>query len=275
MTDANATPLDLDAIRAPSWLWDIPSKALAKTVKACDITYSLDTYWLAPAEGELNYTWQDKPHRLLCDLVAYSLFLRDEISSLIERAKRAEASAKSSQQAFDDLKEVARADWQRAQKAEARACVLAKLEEIVGVLPDECLSTVQAIIWEKDDALARIKTLETTARHVAAELLVEADVAKAARHQKSAYRAADLAAKLLAALSTTDAQPQAWNKGPSDPEEPLSVEDAIGAQPDPRDERIKELLALLLSAWNHSDIRGSPSVGYLIEQLLKREGLLL
>lgn len=42
---------------------------------ACDIeprplSYPLRSYHFAPSEGELFYTWQDKPHRLLYDLIA-------------------------------------------------------------------------------------------------------------------------------------------------------------------------------------------------------------
>lgn len=34
------------------------------------LSYSLDDYHRAPSEGTLHYTWQDKPHRLLYDLIA-------------------------------------------------------------------------------------------------------------------------------------------------------------------------------------------------------------
>ncbi len=34
------------------------------------LSYSLDDYHRAPSEGALHYTWQDKPHRLLYDLIA-------------------------------------------------------------------------------------------------------------------------------------------------------------------------------------------------------------
>jgi len=41
----------------------------------CDIqprplAHPLRDYHFAPSEGPLNYTWQDKPHRLLYDLIA-------------------------------------------------------------------------------------------------------------------------------------------------------------------------------------------------------------
>lgn len=41
----------------------------------CDIaprplSYNLREYHIAPSEGPLNFTWQDKPHRLLYDLIA-------------------------------------------------------------------------------------------------------------------------------------------------------------------------------------------------------------
>ena len=38
--------------------------------KRTPLEYSLDDYWLAPSgEGPLGYTWDDKPHRLLYDLI--------------------------------------------------------------------------------------------------------------------------------------------------------------------------------------------------------------
>lgn len=42
----------------------------ATEVQPQPLRYSLDDYHRAPSEGPLNATWQDKPHRLLYDLVA-------------------------------------------------------------------------------------------------------------------------------------------------------------------------------------------------------------
>lgn len=43
---------------------------LVTDVKPRPLSYSLDDYHRAPSEGTLYYTWQDKPHRLLYDLIA-------------------------------------------------------------------------------------------------------------------------------------------------------------------------------------------------------------
>ena len=42
---------------------------------------SLYDYWMAPSgEGELAYEWEDKPNRLLYDLISYAVFLEKKIS---------------------------------------------------------------------------------------------------------------------------------------------------------------------------------------------------
>lgn len=42
---------------------------------------TLYDYWMAPSgEGELAYEWEDKPHRLLYDLISYAVFLEKKIS---------------------------------------------------------------------------------------------------------------------------------------------------------------------------------------------------
>ena len=43
---------------------------LATGIKPRPLSYPLDAYHRAPCDGPLNATWQDKPHRLLYDLIA-------------------------------------------------------------------------------------------------------------------------------------------------------------------------------------------------------------
>lgn len=52
-----------------------PVEPVAPELLDCDIaprplSYTLREYHIAPSEGPLNFTWQDKPHRLLYDLIA-------------------------------------------------------------------------------------------------------------------------------------------------------------------------------------------------------------
>ena len=55
---------------------------------------SLQDYWLAPAcEGELAYTWSDKPHRLIYDLIAYCMYLENERNILEEQINTLEHMA--------------------------------------------------------------------------------------------------------------------------------------------------------------------------------------
>ena len=42
------------------------------------LTYSLDDYHRAPCDGPLNFTWRDKPHRLLYDLIAALAYYHSE-----------------------------------------------------------------------------------------------------------------------------------------------------------------------------------------------------
>jgi hypothetical protein len=39
-------------------------------IKPRPLYYSLDDYHRAPGDGPLHATWEDKPHRLLYDLIA-------------------------------------------------------------------------------------------------------------------------------------------------------------------------------------------------------------
>lgn len=39
-------------------------------IKPRPLSYPLNTYHIAMSEGELHYTWTDKPHRLVYDLIA-------------------------------------------------------------------------------------------------------------------------------------------------------------------------------------------------------------
>lgn len=49
----------------------VPSDAMSKVLTARALEHSLHDYWVAPTdEGPLAYTWKDKPHRLLYDLIA-------------------------------------------------------------------------------------------------------------------------------------------------------------------------------------------------------------
>jgi hypothetical protein len=41
--------------------------------------YNLEDYWVAPAgAGDLAYTWTDKPHRLIYDLIAHIIWLENQ-----------------------------------------------------------------------------------------------------------------------------------------------------------------------------------------------------
>lgn len=42
---------------------------------------NLFEYWIAPSgEGEQADNWEDKPHRLLYDLIAYAVFLENKLN---------------------------------------------------------------------------------------------------------------------------------------------------------------------------------------------------
>lgn len=51
---------------------------LATDIKPRRLSYPLDTYHRAPGDGALNATWQDKPHRLLYDLIAAVAYYAQE-----------------------------------------------------------------------------------------------------------------------------------------------------------------------------------------------------
>lgn len=52
-------------------------------VKPAPLEYPLEDYWIAPnGDGPLGFTWDDKPHRLLYDLIAEVLHLRDEVERI-------------------------------------------------------------------------------------------------------------------------------------------------------------------------------------------------
>jgi hypothetical protein len=52
------------------------------------LEYTLKDYHQAPAKGPLNFTWQDKPHRLLYDLIAAVAYKDAEIAALKDDAER-------------------------------------------------------------------------------------------------------------------------------------------------------------------------------------------
>lgn len=90
MTKDEALKLALDTLCKVRYTSDSPMKTLIETATdsitevleqsepdllVCNIpprplSYSLHSYHMAPSGGELYYTWQDKPHRLLYDLIA-------------------------------------------------------------------------------------------------------------------------------------------------------------------------------------------------------------
>lgn len=48
----------------------VPDGILASTIEPRPLSYPLDDYHKAISEGPLHYTWKDKPHRLVYDLIA-------------------------------------------------------------------------------------------------------------------------------------------------------------------------------------------------------------
>jgi hypothetical protein len=63
-----------------------PSQELRETVKPRPLAYSLDDYWTAPSgKGPLAFTWIDKPHRLLYDLIAALLAAPSPAPSVSEK----------------------------------------------------------------------------------------------------------------------------------------------------------------------------------------------
>lgn len=62
-------------------------KEMRKTIRPRPLSFPLHDYWTANAKiGDLAYQWEDKPHRLVNDLIAALLDAEIEIAKLkIER----------------------------------------------------------------------------------------------------------------------------------------------------------------------------------------------
>jgi hypothetical protein len=69
------TALDALAANKPQEPAPVASARLRATVRARPLNGTLDDYWSAPGgEGPHAYTWSDKPHRLLYDLIGALLY---------------------------------------------------------------------------------------------------------------------------------------------------------------------------------------------------------
>jgi hypothetical protein len=53
------------------------------------LAYTMDEYWNAPGSGPLNYTWKDKPHRVVYDLLAAIIHLQAVLADRAASAPQA------------------------------------------------------------------------------------------------------------------------------------------------------------------------------------------
>lgn len=126
---------------------------MLRVVKPRGLLWPLGDYWRAP--GEINnpdmfsagYTWADKPHRLLYDLIANILLLRAENARLIAELAEARAGLLVSERHCDIL------TGDRAVLAEAANCAETECD-------DQCARRVE-VMRELNETRARLAAAES------------------------------------------------------------------------------------------------------------------
>lgn len=72
--EGRINPFDVWQARAALSAPAVPDGLFDAAITPCPLRYPLSDYHRAMSEGPLNYEWQDKPHRLVYDLIAALMY---------------------------------------------------------------------------------------------------------------------------------------------------------------------------------------------------------